>query len=169
MDQEDLRTFTHLAVDLVPAKDSSTVRMLFVATSDGSILKLSHPASSPTPACLVESLSPFAASRLGVDLARQGFHASSLYLSTDSGVARLDTQQRRRLCDRRLCLAAGDFYCGWDSRRGECTNKNPRASYWEQEEPRCPDLFVPVSPVSFSPSPTLYVRSILSPLLTYPD
>ncbi len=129
--------------------------------------------SSPTPTCLVELLSPFAASRLGADLARQCFHASSLYLSTDYGVARLDTQQRRCLCDCHLCLATGDFYCGWDSRRGECTaapNKNPRASYWEQEEPRCPDLFAPVSPVSFSPSPTLYVRSsILSPLLTYPD
>ncbi len=168
MDQEDLRTFMHLRT-----KDSSMVRMIFFATSDGSILKLSHPASLPTPACLVESLSPFAASRLGVDLARQCFHASSLYLSTDYGVARLDTQQRRCLCDCHLCLATGDFYCGWDSRRGECTaapNKNPRASYWEQEEPRCPDLFAPVSPVSFSPSPTLYVRSsILSPLLTYPN
>ena len=130
-------------------KDSSMVRMIFFATSDGSILKLSHPASLPTPACLVESLSPFAASRLGVDLARQGFHASSLYLSTDSGMARLDTQQRRRLCDRRLCLAAAsNFYCGWDSKRSECTsvpNKNPRASYCEQEKPRCPDLFAPVS------------------------
>ncbi len=135
--QEDLRTFTHLAVDLVASKRSS-VRVVFLATSDGSVLKLSH--SSDGPACLVESLSPFG---VGARLARMAAHGSSLYLTSESAVTRLDVHRCGRFLSRRVCLAAADPYCGWDSRRGQCAtapNKNPGAASWEQGELTCPDL-----------------------------
>ena len=150
--QENLRIFTHLAVDVVRTK-SSVVRVLFLATSDGAVLKLSHPDPSSPSACLVESLRPFARRtprlhHMALHAASPSAAAASLYVTSETSVIRIGAERCSRHAGRERCLAAADPYCGWDSGRGECSpapNKNPAASHWEQGQLECPDLSAPVS------------------------
>ncbi len=145
-----MKTFTHIAVDVVRTKRGKT-DVVFVATADGHILKLMTTPDGSN-ACLVESLAPFADSRQSISrmalYRSESDSSSALYLTTERSVSRLSVQRCARFASKQACLGMRDPYCGWDERRGMCApspNGNPSSSSWKQDQLSCPDLNAKVS------------------------
>lgn len=150
--QEHLERFTHILVDSALTKhgNNQAIHILFVATRDGLVKKLSYnPASRAT--CLVEILHPFAKGHAvaiyNMKLMQDGFN-SAIYMATEENVVRLPVQRCQRFATQRACLNAMDPHCGWNQQSNECSpapNNNPRASYWQQSLLTCPIMSDPVS------------------------
>ena len=149
---ENLQRFGQIAVDTVHIKnqDNQPVHVIFVASEDSSIKKLSYnPSTKET--CLIEILHPFpAGSRPTVrrmKLLSQSSSPAGLYITTDDAVLRLPVQRCGRFRTSTACLNAMDPYCGWNKQKGECVtapNKNPNSLQWQQNFFRCPVLTEPV-------------------------
>ena len=131
-------------------QDNQPVHVMFVATEQGSIRKLSYnPSTKET--CLIETLWPFPAeTRPRINKMKLLSHTNTpaaLYITTDEAVIRLPVQRCSRFKTNRDCLNAMDPYCGWNKQKSECVtapNKNPSAGYWQQNLIRCPILTDPV-------------------------
>ena len=152
-----MERFTHISVDSTLTKhlDKESLDILFIATLDGTVKKLSYnPVSKKT--CLVEILHPFSEGRKipinSMKLLKSGGINSAIFLATEENVIRLPVQRCSRFRTQRACLNAMDPYCGWNTQTNECTaspNNNPRASYWQQSLLTCPIMSDPVSYVFF--------------------
>ena len=149
---ENLQRFGQIAVDSVHIKnqDNQPVHVIFVASEDSSIKKLSYnPSTKET--CLIEILHPFPAGSNPVvrrmKLLSQSSSPAALYITTDYAVMRLAVQRCNRFKSSTACLNAMDPYCGWNKQKNECVtapNKNPNAVQWQQNLIRCPILTQPV-------------------------
>ena len=146
---EDLVRFGRIAVDVVNIKhqDNQPVHIIFVATDDGTIKKLSYnPHTGQT--CLVELLHPFpAASNVVVRKMKFNSNTASIYLATDEGIVKLPVQRCSRFLTAQDCLNAMDPYCGWNKAKRECEtspNNNPRVPGWQQNVISCPITSSPV-------------------------
>ena len=149
---ENLQRFGQIAVDSVHIKnqDNQPVHVIFVASEDSSIKKLSYnPSTKET--CLIEILHPFPAGSSPtvrrMKLLSQTSSPAALYITTDEAVMRLDVQRCNRFKTSSACLNAMDPYCGWNKQKNECVtapNKNPNAVHWQQNLIRCPILTQPV-------------------------
>lgn len=139
-----------MLVDSVLTKhqDSIPMHVLFVATTDGIIKKLSYNPRSKEM-CLVEVLHPFSKGRsVMVHNMKLWSYSNAIYLATEENVVRLPIHRCKRFRTQRACLNSMDPYCGWNKQTNECTstpNNNPRAAYWQQSLLSCPILSDPVS------------------------
>ena len=130
-------------------QDTQPVHVLFLATREGLVKKLSYnPRSRVT--CLVEVLHPFAEGRGVVihNMKLAPFSSAAIYMATEENVIRLPVQRCQRCRTQRACLNAMDPYCGWNQQTNECAatpNNTPRAAYWQQSLISCPILSDPVS------------------------
>jgi semaphorin 5 len=136
---------------LTKYKENTPVHVLFVATREGTIKKLSYNTRTKK-SCLVEILNPFANGRNvpihNVKLFSATSSTSAIYMATEENVIRLPLHRCQRFSTQRSCLNAMDPYCGWNKQRQECSatpNNNPLAAYWIQSHLTCPILSDPVS------------------------
>ncbi|XP_018012193.1 semaphorin-5A [Hyalella azteca] len=153
----DFQRLTHIAVDVVPTRQSGPVHVLYVAEGDGSIRKISVvPRSSrttvsnrnTTTTCLLEVIAPFpfnASVKIhSLKLLRA---TGSLYIATEDEIVRVPVHRCSRYASRSACLAAQDPYCGWDRNLLACSpppNQNPFVSSWVQEVIDCPTNTEPI-------------------------
>ncbi|KAK7077865.1 Semaphorin-5A [Halocaridina rubra] len=137
----------HIAVDVVPTRQSGTLHVVFVADSQGVIRKMSLvPERQHT--CLLEVLSPFPNNAtVSINTLRLLKDTNSLYVGTNDEVIRIPVHRCGQYKSQHSCLAAKDPYCGWDTNLLECSpppGKNPFVSSWLQEVMDCPRTSDPV-------------------------
>ena len=135
-------------MDSKKTKHQDNLHLIFVATREGEIKKLSYN-SRTRENCLIEVVRPFASGR-HVAIHNMKFRpdTASIYLATEENVMRLPAHRCSRFRSQRACLNAMDPYCGWNKNSNECTatpNNNPRAGHWQQSLIGCPILSDPVS------------------------
>lgn len=137
-----LETLSLVAVDVVPTKHHPGVHVVYAATEEGVIKKMSVlPGSQET--CVLELWRPFADGAPPRYRKMQFLRETeSLYVGTEQGVLRIPGQHCGRYKTKSTCLAAMDPYCGWIDFKEACTpapNRDPSTSHWQQLELTCPD------------------------------
>ncbi|XP_060592413.1 semaphorin-5A-like [Ruditapes philippinarum] len=141
----DNERWTHVVVDNVRGKQGM-YRVVFVATADGKIRKLTTLlSSSENTTCLVEEIKivpngdhkPVKEMRISTD-------EMAIYISTQHNVIKVPVHRCSRFKNSDVCINANDPYCGWDDSIGECTTApsgQPEVHYWSQSMAGCP--FIP--------------------------
>ncbi|PSN40455.1 Semaphorin-5B, partial [Blattella germanica] len=117
-----LETLTHIAIHVLPTKLHRTVHVMYVATADGLVKKISV-------------------------LPRTQETCDSVYIGMEDSVMRVPAQHCGRLHSRGACQNAMDPYCGWNELKEQCTpapNHDPLSGYWKQSVTQCPVLTDPV-------------------------
>ena len=122
------------------------VHLLYVATSDGLIKKISVlPRTKET--CVVEIWKP---SPSGISLPIKTLkylkETDSVYVGLETGVLRIPTSHCHRHKTKASCHNAMDPHCGWNELLLQCTTApdgNPLSSHWFQSVTQCPLLNVP--------------------------
>ncbi|XP_058797788.1 semaphorin-5A [Phymastichus coffea] len=142
-----LERFTHIAVDVTPTKIHKGVAVLYVATIEGLIKKISVlPRTMDT--CIIEIWGPLPSAALTLQYLKE---TKSLYVGMQSALLRIPTVQCHRHRDAQSCLNAQEPYCGWDEHLMKCTPapvQSPGgylATHWQQDATRCPVLTDPVN------------------------
>ncbi|CAL4059907.1 unnamed protein product [Meganyctiphanes norvegica] len=143
----DSEKLSHVAVDVVSTKSSGSVHVVFVASSNGIIRKLSD-VPDTNKICHFEILNPFPKnSSVVIETLKFLKDTNSLYVGTDSEVIRIPVHRCSRYHSKESCLATQDPYCGWDTNRLECSpapGKNPHVGSWLQDPIGCPTYTDPV-------------------------
>nr|CAD7441943.1 unnamed protein product [Timema bartmani] len=142
-----LETLTHIAVDVMATNLYSDQHVLYVATVDGLVKKISV-ITRTQETCVVEVWKPYPGETV-VPIHTLRYHKSteSVYVGTEDSLMRIPAQHCNRHKSRMSCLNAMDPYCGWNELKEECTtapNHNPLAKYWLQTVTQCPVLTDPV-------------------------
>ncbi|XP_011497414.1 PREDICTED: semaphorin-5B [Ceratosolen solmsi marchali] len=142
-----LERFTHLAVDVTPTKVHKGVAVLYVATTDGLIKKISVlPRTLET--CIVEIWGPLPSTPITLQYLKE---TKSLYVGMQSALLRIPTVQCYRHRNPQSCLNAQEPYCGWDEHLMVCrpapaqTPDGYLATHWQQDATKCPILTGPVN------------------------
>lgn len=140
--------YTHVAAQSVATKaePDSSIHVIFVATSEGVIKKLSFNTQTLT-SCLIQVLRPFSSptSILSMKLVAS---TASLYLGTELEVVQLPIQRCQRFQTQEECLGVRDPHCGWNEDKFACTpapNGNPGTPHFRQDPMTCPTLSHAVS------------------------
>ncbi|CAD6215680.1 GSCOCG00000493001-RA-CDS [Cotesia congregata] len=138
-----LERFTHIAVDVTPTKIHRGVTVLYVATTEGLIKKISVlPRTQET--CIVEVWGPFPSPAMTLQFLKD---SQSLYVGMETGLLRIPAAQCHRHKKEQACLNAQDPYCGWNAHLMKCDQaptQNYLANHWRQEVTTCPVLTDPV-------------------------
>lgn len=141
----NLETLTHIAVDALPTKLHSRVHLLYVATNDGRIMKISVlPRTKET--CVVEIWNPSPPGNfVPIRTLKYLRETDSVYAGLDTGVLRISTNHCQRHKTKAACHNAMDPHCGWNELLLQCTtapDRNPLSSHWLQSVTECPLLHV---------------------------
>lgn len=138
--------FTHITVDVLPTKLHARVHIIYVATLDGLVKKITVlPRTLET--CIVEIWQPVPDSNVPIKTMQFLKNANSLYIGTETEVLRVPANHCRRHVSRGSCMNAMDPYCGWNELEDTCTTAphfNPLAKHWKQSVTSCPILNAPV-------------------------
>ncbi|KAJ9581072.1 hypothetical protein L9F63_023751, partial [Diploptera punctata] len=142
-----LETLTHIAIHVLPTKLHRSVHILYVATSDGLVKKISVlPRTQET--CVVEIWKPYSGDTpVPIKALHYLKDTDSVYIGTEESVMRVPAQHCARLHSRVACQNAMDPYCGWNELKEQCTpapNHDPLSGYWKQSVTQCPVLTDPV-------------------------
>ncbi|XP_018333129.1 semaphorin-5A, partial [Agrilus planipennis] len=140
----ELERFTHITVDITATKLHSSLHVLYVATTEGFVKKLSVlPNTHET--CVVEVWQPVVKENiLSIQYLKE---SDSLYAGTNTGLLKIPSNHCRRHVSRESCLNAMDPYCGWNELEDACTgvpNGGPLVKHWHQSIISCPILNAPV-------------------------
>ncbi|XP_066909269.1 semaphorin 5c [Halyomorpha halys] len=141
-----MERLTHIAVDTVSTKIHKAVHVLYVATEEGLVKKISL-LSRTQKTCILEVWQPFTAMSISRKIYTLKFASEGIYLGTDEGVLRIAKEHCNRHKSRAACLAAMDPHCGWHDHLEVCSTPpehNPLVSHWHHEPTRCPSLDHPV-------------------------
>ncbi|XP_024085624.1 semaphorin-5B isoform X1 [Cimex lectularius] len=142
----ELETLTHIVVDTISTKINNKVDVLYVATNEGVIKKISVlPRTLKT--CVLEIWKPLPPNSLSKKIHALQLSLDSLYVSTDEGVMRIWKEHCRRYKNRLACLASMDPHCGWHEHKELCMlapDNNPLSRAWHQDANQCPTLVHPV-------------------------
>lgn len=138
--------FTHIALDTIPTKLHEKVHIIFIATVDGLVRKLSVlPRTKQT--CVIEIWQP----EFGIDskILTLKFlkHTESVYIGTEKAVIKIPAQHCSRHASKASCINAMDPYCGWNDLNEVCTSApdgNPLERFWFQNATECPVLTAPI-------------------------
>ncbi|XP_035740718.1 semaphorin-5A-like isoform X1 [Vespa mandarinia] len=138
-----LERFTQIAVDLTPTKLHRGVTVLYVATTERLIKKISVlPRTQET--CVVEIWGPLPSIPTTLQFLKD---TQSLYVGMEIGLLRIPAVQCHRHRNRQACLNAQEPYCGWNEHLMKCAQapkQNHLATHWHQEVTKCPVLTDPV-------------------------
>ncbi|XP_066596034.1 semaphorin 5c isoform X2 [Prorops nasuta] len=138
-----LERFTHIAVDVTPTKLHRGATVLYVATAEGLIKKISVlPRTQDT--CIVEIWGVLPSPPMSLQFLKD---TQSLYVGMEVGLLRIPAVQCHRHRNRQSCLNAQDPYCGWNEHLMTCApapKQNYLANHWHQEVIKCPVLTDPV-------------------------
>ncbi|KAI5706234.1 hypothetical protein M8J75_006147, partial [Diaphorina citri] len=142
-----LETLTHIAVDVLPTKVHRAVHVMYVATEEGLVKKISVLPRTQTT-CVLEIWKPLPpdtpSSIYSMHFLKE---TESIYLGTSTGVIRIPADHCGRHQSRQACLNANDPYCGWNELKLKCMpppHHDPIASHWYQTATECPVLNHPV-------------------------
>lgn len=140
-----LERFTHIALDIIPTKLHERVHIIFVATTDGLVKKLSVlPRTKET--CVIEIWQP---QIQNTKILTMKFlkHTESLYIGTDEAIIKIPAQHCERHGSRASCMNAMDPYCGWNDLAEKCTpppDGETLTRFWLQNSTECPVLTAPI-------------------------
>lgn len=141
-----LEKFTHIAVDTISTKLHETFHILYVASQNNIVKKLSVlPRTKET--CVIEVWQVEPNPAIKIRTLQYVKAANSLYVGTDASVMRISSQHCIRHLSRTSCLNSMDPYCGWNDMREQCTpapNGNTLAKYWIQNAAECPVTTSPI-------------------------
>lgn len=141
-----LERFTHIAVDSIPTKLHETVHVLYVATENAIVKKMSVlPRTKET--CVIEVWQVEPNPHTKVRALQYLKETESLYIGTDASVLRIFSQHCSRHLSRSSCLNSMDPYCGWNELHEQCTvapKGNTLAKFWIQNANECPILTTPI-------------------------
>uniref|UniRef100_A0A6B2EKI6 Putative semaphorin n=1 Tax=Phlebotomus kandelakii TaxID=1109342 RepID=A0A6B2EKI6_9DIPT len=141
-----LERFTHIALDMISTKLHETVRMIYVATEEGLVKKISVlPRTKET--CVVEIWQPEITSRTRIRTIQFLKETEALYIGTDKALMKISAYHCNRHVSKASCLNAMDPYCGWNEMLEMCTGPpsgDTLVRYWVQNATECPILTAPV-------------------------
>ncbi|KAG8249732.1 Semaphorin-5A [Homalodisca vitripennis] len=143
-----LETILHIAVDVLPTKMHRAVHVLYVATFEGLIKKISVLSRTQTT-CVLEIWRPFPIDANVPILTLQYLkETDSVYIGTQEQLMRVPAQHCSRHQTKLACVNAMDPYCGWNEHKERCVpppNNDPLTSIWHQDATQCPILNMPIS------------------------
>lgn len=138
----ELERYTHITVDVLSTKLHRTVHVLFVATIDGFIKKISVlPRTLET--CVVEIWQPVPDASVPIFSFQYLKATNSIYVGTKNELLKIPSAHCDRHVSEESCLNAMDPYCGWNKHKEICTTapqNEPLTNYWIQSVTSCPIL-----------------------------
>lgn len=141
-----LERFTHITVDVLATKQHTSIHVIYVATQEGLIKKLTvMPRTRAT--CLVEVWNPVPDASVPILGMQYLKETNSVYVGTQDRLMRIPAHHCGRHVSKRSCQNAMDPYCGWHKLKDACTvapYSDPSEDYWEQLAMTCPQLDAPV-------------------------
>lgn len=138
----DLETLSHIAVEVISTKLHSEVRILYVASTDGLIKKISI-LPRTQQSCVVGVW----ATNSSVLTLQVLPNLSRILVGLKNRVMSIPTSQCGRHRTRASCARAMDPHCGWNEVLQQCTTApdgNPLSLHWHQSVTECPILSGPV-------------------------
>lgn len=141
-----LQRFTHITVDVLKNKLHNTVSVIFVATLEGLIKKITLHSSGET--CLVE-IWQTTPPNIHKSIKQMQFlkETNSIYVTRDDSLMQISVSHCNRHASKESCINSMDPYCGWNELEEKCTpppNLNQYDSNWLQDSSLCPILNAPV-------------------------
>lgn len=141
-----LERFSHIALDSISTKLHESVRIIYVATEEGLVKKISVlPRTKET--CIVEIWRPEISSSVRIRTIQFLKETESLYIGTEKSLIKISAYHCNRHVSKASCLNAMDPYCGWNEMLEMCTGPpsgDTLARYWVQNATECPVLTAPV-------------------------
>lgn len=141
-----LEKISHIALDTTPTKLHNKVQIMFVATDQNLIKKLTIlPRTRET--CVIEIWQPKIDQNskiLGIHFLK---HTESLYIGTTHSIIRVSAQHCARHSSKDNCLLSMDPYCGWNDLQQACTpppDGDPLKRFWIQKANECSILSSPI-------------------------
>lgn len=140
-----LERLTHIALDTVSTKLHVKMQIIFVATTQNFIKKLTI-LPRTRESCVVEIWEPVEKNSkfLTLQYLKQ---TESLYVGTENSIFRIPAQHCNRHCSKVNCLSAMDPYCGWNDLQQACTappENDPLKRFWIQQANECPITTSPI-------------------------
>jgi semaphorin 5 len=137
-----LERFTHITIDVLSTKLHTSVHVIYVATTEGLIKKISIlPRTQET--CVVEVWQTVQDAAAPIKKIQFLKETNSVYIATDREVMKIPADHCIRHTSKESCLNAMDPYCGWNERYETCStapNSDPLDKYWKQSVTACPIL-----------------------------
>lgn len=136
-----LERFTHITLDSIATKYDQRVLIMYVATEDNLVKKLSVLAQTKET-CLIEIWQP--EMDLNAKILNMQFlkHTESLYIGSENSIIRIPAQHCGRHLSQASCENAMDPYCGWSELNEACISApggDPlKHRYWKQKANECP-------------------------------
>ncbi|KAL1492641.1 hypothetical protein ABEB36_010871 [Hypothenemus hampei] len=143
----DLERFTHITVDIVTNRHFRSVRVIYVATQEGYIKKLTLlPDHQST--CVVEIWQVTTDPISSITNMQFLKETNSIYATTKNGLISIKADHCKRHSSKESCLYAMDPYCGWNELTDSCTTSLENTKHhknWKQLLNTCPVLDVPIN------------------------
>lgn len=137
-----LERFTHLTVDVLSTKLHTSVHVIYVATVEGLIKKITVlPRTQET--CIVEIWETVTNSHKPIRSMQFLKETNSVYVTTDTALLKIPADHCSRHTSKGGCLNSMDPYCGWNERDETCASaphSDPLDNYWKQSVTSCPVL-----------------------------
>lgn len=141
-----LERLTHIALDTIATKLHNKVQIIYAATEENLIKKLSIlPRTKET--CVVEIWQPEIEKNSKILTLQFLKQTESLYIGTDLRTMRVPAQHCGRHTSQTNCILAMDPYCGWNDLQQACTpppNGDPLKRFWIQQANECPVSTAPI-------------------------
>lgn len=135
--------FKFIAVDWIRTKFYDFIEVIFIATTDGKLLKyVKWP--DITESCLIDEIqliNPDENQFLSMKFWKD---SESIYFGTENEFIRQSIHQCHKYLNKNDCLQSGDPYCGWNQIKMKCTrppNNNLKDENWlqsDQQQSVCP-------------------------------
>lgn len=143
---EKSERFSHIAVDNISTKLHENIQIIYIATEEGLIKKISVlPRTKET--CVIEKWQAEETPSIKIRTIQYLKETESLYIGTDNSVMRIPAQHCSRHASKVSCLNSMDPYCGWNEVLESCTvapNGNTLTKIWLQNANECPILTSPI-------------------------
>lgn len=141
-----LERFTHIALDAVTTKLHNKVQVIYVATDENLVKKISILMRS-SETCVIEIWQPEISKNTKILTMQFLKHTESLYIGTQSSIIRISAQHCKRHISQGNCLNSMDPYCGWNDLQQTCTpppDGDTSKRFWIQEANKCPVFTAPI-------------------------
>lgn len=135
-----LERFTHITLDSVATKFHQRIQIVYVATENNLVKKLSILARTKET-CLIEIWQPEIDSNSKILTMQFLKHTESLYIGSENSIVRIPAQHCGRHLSRSSCENSMDPYCGWSELDEICISApggDPLKRYWKQKANECP-------------------------------